>query len=346
MQFNKILFIGLGGAGQRHLRIFKDLLPSSTEFFCYRQIEKTPLLNQDFTVDTSSSIIKKYGLHQFESIEKAFLSAPDLAIISTPSSHHLSSMLMAAESGCGVFVEKPWSDSLKGFGKFKLEIERHNSPFFISFQRRYNPHFQRIHQLISSGSLGNIINAVFNVASYVPDWHSYENFKELYAVRSDLGGGVLLTEIHEIDLVNWWFGEAREVFCAGGTFGKGGIDVEDTAHLTIRYSGFDVQVNLCFMQRRNHRNIFVAGDLGCVEWNQLENRLVHEDYKTGEIKDVKLPDFKMDDMFVNQARDFISNHGAFSTKNQMYAAYWSQLIVEAAKESMTEGCFIQVTDTD
>ena len=346
MDFNKVLFIGLGGAGQRHLRIFKDLLPRNTEFFCYRHTEKTPLLNQNFTVKSSRAINVEYGLRQFKSLEEAFSSKPDLAIISTPSARHLEPMQMAAKAGCGVFVEKPWSDSLKGFKKFKSEIESRNLPFYISFQRRHHPHFQKIQKLISSGSLGQIINAVFNVASYVPNWHLYENFKELYAVRSDLGGGVLLTEIHEIDLANWWFGEASEVFCAGGTFGNKDIDVEDTAHITIRYPSFDAQINLCFMQRRNHRNIFIGGDLGCIEWSQEENRMVHEDYKSGKISDVTLPAFKMDDMFVRQAQHFIFDHGAVSTQNQIYAAYWSQLIVQCAKKSMAEGRFVQVIGDD
>ena len=105
MDFNKVLFIGLGGAGQRHLRIFKDLLPGNAELFCYRHTEKTPLLNQDFTVKSSSAINVEYGLRQFKSLEEAFSSKPDLAIISTPSACHLEPMQMAAKSGCGVFVE-------------------------------------------------------------------------------------------------------------------------------------------------------------------------------------------------------------------------------------------------
>ena len=45
---SKFLFIGLGGAGQRHLRIFRELLPNA-EFYGYRTTKKTPLLNNDFT---------------------------------------------------------------------------------------------------------------------------------------------------------------------------------------------------------------------------------------------------------------------------------------------------------
>ena len=47
---DRILFVGLGGAGQRHLRIFRSLLPN-TDFYAFRRNKKTPLLNSDFTVD-------------------------------------------------------------------------------------------------------------------------------------------------------------------------------------------------------------------------------------------------------------------------------------------------------
>ena len=35
---------------------------------------------------------------------------------------------------------------------------------------------------------------------YLPDWHSYEDYRKSYFSRKDLGGGVLLTLIHEIEI--------------------------------------------------------------------------------------------------------------------------------------------------
>ena len=45
---DRVLFVGLGGAGQRHLRIFRSLLPD-IDFYAFRRNKKTPLLNSDFT---------------------------------------------------------------------------------------------------------------------------------------------------------------------------------------------------------------------------------------------------------------------------------------------------------
>ena len=56
MDINKILFVGLGGAGQRHLRILKELLPVQTKFSAFRTKRKTPLLNGDFSIQYEQTV--------------------------------------------------------------------------------------------------------------------------------------------------------------------------------------------------------------------------------------------------------------------------------------------------
>ena len=119
MKYKKILFIGLGGAGQRHLRILYDLLPKSTDFFAFRSKSTTPLLNADFTVNSKSTLKKEYNLTELDSVESAFSIKPDLTVISTPSSLHVEYMMKAVENGSAVFVEKPWSNNLNNFTEFR-----------------------------------------------------------------------------------------------------------------------------------------------------------------------------------------------------------------------------------
>ena len=47
----------------------------------------------------------------------------------------------------------------------------------------------------------NLKNISVIVGSDVRLWHPYEDFRDLYACRSELGGGVLYTECHEIAVV-------------------------------------------------------------------------------------------------------------------------------------------------
>ena len=38
----------------------------------------------------------------------------------------------------------------------------------------------------------------------------------MYAAREDLGGGVILSQIHEMDLIYWFFGLPKAILCRGG----------------------------------------------------------------------------------------------------------------------------------
>jgi predicted dehydrogenase len=330
---NKILFIGLGGAGQRHLRIFRQLLPQSTVFAAYRHTGSTPLLQPDFSVDESNSIEEKFNLVMFKTLESAFADSPDLTVISTPTSCHLEPMMMAVAAGSGIFVEKPWSESLDGFMDFSNAVATKDLPFHISFQRRFHSQISHARQAVASGVIGRPVAANFTAYSNVPSWHPYEDWRSLYAVRPELGGGVLLTEIHEIDLVNWFFGVPEEVFCSGGNRGAEGLAVEDTVQMTLLYENFSVQIVLQFMHKNISRSFHIAGTEGDIFWDGIENRLEVIPFvgSTDKCDNLILTN---DAMFTAQAKRFLSNWTAGDTRESLDSAAGSLAIVEAAKRSM------------
>lgn len=337
MRIDRILFVGLGGAGQRHLRIFRDLLPRETEFSAFRAAKKTPLLKSDFSIDMNSTVEEQFDLKLFRSLEEAFDNNPDLVAISTPTSLHYEVARMAAERSIDIFIEKPFSHNLDGFDEFRDIVLRNNLICFISFQRRFHPYLSKIKELIETEKLGKIITANFNVGSYVPAWHPYEDFRELYACRSDLGGGVLLTEIHEIDLCYWYFGLPYCVYCAGGNYSDVKLDVEDTIHLTLKYSNFAVQVNLCFMQEHSSRDLYIAGTRGYVEWSMEGNVLILNNYRKGKKEVLADPEVTNDTMFYSQNSWFLNELNRSDNERYIEVAGASLAIVEAAKESMVKG---------
>jgi len=343
MKIRKIFLVGLGGAGQRHLRIFREFLPLETEFSAYRSIRKTPLLNRDFSVNNDSAIEKKYNIKLFNSLEEGLDNNPDLVVISTPSSLHFDVAKKAAQRNINIFVEKPFSHNLVGFKDFEEIVLKNELYFFVSFQRRFHTYLKKIKKIISNDRIGEIISAVFNVCTYVPAWHPYEDFKNLYACRSDLGGGVLLTEIHELDLCYWYFGLPEYVYCAGGNYSEVKLDVEDTAHVTLKYKDFVVQVNLCFMQRYNLRDLYIAGTKGYIEWKMDGNRLIISNYENNDKKVLSDPEYTNDAMFFSQASYFLEKFSRSDSKTYLEAARASLTIVEATKESMAKGTDIKVS---
>ena len=332
----KVLFIGLGGAGQRHLRIFNEFLPPETEYYAYRQTKTTPLLTPSFEVDDSKTLESAFNLCSFEDMDKAFLCEPDLTVISTPTSLHKVPMLKAAEANSGVFVEKPWAENLDKFDDFANQIIRKKLPFHISFQRRFNSEILSAFNAIKSGKIGRPISATFNVFSYVPAWHKYEDWKSLYAVRKDLGGGVLLTEIHEIDLACWFFGAPINVFCVGGNLGNDRLDVEDTIQATLIYSDFSIQITLCFMHRQPSRNFHIIGSKGDIVWSEQSQKCIVRDFDVEQdLKNASIANNQTnDDVFRQQARKFLSDWSPEDTKASLSAAFNSLAVVEAAKRSI------------
>ena len=158
--FKRILFIGLGGAGQRHLRLFKENSSDETELIAYRSRNQTPTLNPDFTVNSGNTLEELYGVKIYNSLDDAIDSSPDLAVIATPSSMHMKYAQLCANNGINIFVEKPLSHSHEGLIKLYKTVLKKKIFLQVGFQRRYHPHLNEIHNILKSEGIGAITNAI------------------------------------------------------------------------------------------------------------------------------------------------------------------------------------------
>jgi predicted dehydrogenase len=61
---------------------------------------------------------------------------------------------------------------------------------------RFHPCLQRLHELVLEKKVGQILSVRAEVGEYLPGWHTYEDYRQGYAARQDLGGGVILSQIH------------------------------------------------------------------------------------------------------------------------------------------------------
>jgi len=51
----------------------------------------------------------------------------------------------------------------------------------------------------------------------MPGFHTYEDYRTSYASRVDLGGGVVLTQIHELDYLQAIFGQPTSIYTLAGS---------------------------------------------------------------------------------------------------------------------------------
>ncbi|MCH8157703.1 MAG: Gfo/Idh/MocA family oxidoreductase [Nitrospinae bacterium] len=261
----RALFFGLGGVGQRHLRNLKMLRPQ-VEIAAVRHSQRVFEVGNDLKADSSTNIEKKYDIQVMTSFEEGLKFKPDLAVVANPSSLHVETVANLVENGIPVFVEKPLVTSREGLMRLTDLTARKQVPVMVAYQMRFHPCVIRLKELLDQKKIGPISSVEISIHSYMPAWHEYEKPEEFYAGKNSLGGGVVLTEIHEIDLLSWFFDSTKKVMAFGGTLGPYALDVEDTVGAVLECESggrtFPVSLMMSFMQKPPTRRLVVNGAEG------------------------------------------------------------------------------------
>ena len=122
--------------------------------------------------------------------------------------------------------------------------------------------------LLDDKRVGKVLAVRAEFGSYLPEWRPGRDYRENYAVRAALGGGILLDAVHELDYLGWLFGDVADVLCTAGHVSELAGDTEDLAEVTLRFeSGVLAQVHLDYLQRAYRRNLQVIGDAGTIVWD-------------------------------------------------------------------------------
>ena len=248
----KILVIGYGSIGKRHI---KNILKISNN-----QIIVCTKHKDDF--------LRKSECLVYESLNDCLSEKPDIGLITNVTSLHIDTAIKLARSNCHLLVEKPLSHSVKNIKKLLKILEKNNSITLMGCNLRFHPCIKKIRDLILKKKIGNVISARVENGSYLPDWHPKEDYRSSYAARKDLGGGVLLTMIHELDYLIWFFGRAKDVFSITGKFSDLKISADDFSAMLIKFKNKVIaEIHLDYFQRSKIRSCKVIGTKGIIYWN-------------------------------------------------------------------------------
>jgi predicted dehydrogenase len=192
--------------------------------------------------------------------------------------------------------------------------------------------------LLDDKRVGAVRAARVEFGSYLPEWRPGRDYRENYAVRNELGGGILLDAVHELDYLTWLFGDAADVLCTAGHVSELSGDTEDLAEVTIRFeSGVLAQVHLDYLQRTYRRNLQVIGDTGTIVWD-YPTHAVSVLAPDGASDTEQAMDEEPNEMYLEELRHFVHRlEGAESHAVDGREALRSLRLVEAAKTSAREG---------
>lgn len=345
----KVLFVGLGGIGQRHLRNLRAIMGDSIEVHAYRVRGLTRTLNDQLEVEPGADLESKYDVRVHHDLDLALATRPDAVFICNPSSLHVPVAMAAVEAGCHIFVEKPLSHQLD---QVELLIQRAESlgrVGFVAYQLRFHPCLCLLHSWISQKRIGRLLSARVEVGEYLPHWHKYEDYRQMYASRADLGGGVILSQIHEIDYLYWMFGLPRRVFTLGGHLSSLDVNVEDVASSLLDFEvdgqPVPVQLHQDYVQRPASRGCVVLGDEGKIVMSLSGLSLDRYDSDGQLAEHHSFEGFSRNDAFLAEMNHFLDCvNGKAAPFITLRDGAQSLRIALAAQRSLTTGQIVELAD--
>ena len=343
----KALVVGLGGIGQRHVRNLRALLGDSLQILAYRVRCLSYVITPTLELDAQRNLESEYGIQAFDKLESALAEEPQIALICNPSSLHVPTALACVKAGCDLFLEKPVSSSMDGVTELMEAAEKNRRVVMIGYQLRFHPCLQSLQEIVRSGVLGHLLAVRAVVGEYLPAWHRYEDYRQMYASRADLGGGVILSQIHEFDYLYSMFGLPRRIFSVGGHWSRLGVDVEDSAS-TLMECCFDrrslpVHLQQDYLQRPSSRACEVIGDEGKVLMDLAGLSLSRYD-REGKLADFReWRNFERNQLFVDEMKHFLD---CVETRRDplvgLAEGVESLRMALAAKESIVQGGLIEL----
>jgi len=287
----RILVIGGGSIGKRHIRNLQTL--GYHDIYCLKRNN-----DKKFAEDVNVGVITNYT--------QMAKHVPDVVFICNPTSLHIKGLKYAISVDAHIFMEKPLIHNRKGLSEARNLLSGYNGTFFIGFMLRYHPLVQKIKQILDDSLIGEIYNARFEFGSFLPFWHPNEDYKINYAARSDLGGGVINTITHEVDLIQYFFGEPELITCRAASFSMLGTDVEEQCEAIFEYPDNQISLHLDYLQKDYERSIRILGVNGKIRWNWHDNYLELKTYQEAAQK-IHQPDpYDINQLYLDEIKDFFS----------------------------------------
>ncbi len=257
----KFLIAGLGSIGRRY---FRNLIALGEKDIVLLRTRKATLPDDElvgYPVETDLG----------EALQKH---QPDAVIVANPTSMHLDVAIPAAQAGRAILLEKPVSHSLDRLDVLQNVAHKSGSKILVGFQFRYHPTLNKARELIQSNVLGKILTVHAHWGEYLPQWHPWEDYRQSYAARADLGGGVIVTLTHPLDYLRYLLGDLESLWSFNGHISPLDMNVEDVAEIGLKFSNGAVGgVHVNYFQRPPVHRLEIVGTNGTLHWDNADGIL-------------------------------------------------------------------------
>ena len=206
----------------------------------------------DLDMEAASSVGELYGVRAFQDPE-TFLAESDIdaVIVSTPTRSHYELGKQALVAGKHLLLEKPMCSSVEE-AKELIELAKEKSLVLsVGFIERHNPVVSFTRDLITKGTLGNIISISARRVSSYP-------------ARIRDVGVIMDLAVHDIDVLRYLTGdEVQNVYAQAGRSRHDKF--EDHANIMLKYrSGISGYIETNWLTPMRVRKVYITCSKGFV----------------------------------------------------------------------------------
>ncbi len=294
----KITFlqIGLGSMGKRRIRNL---------FFNGER----DIIGFDILPERIEEAKTKYGIKTVDGLKKLSNKDFDVMIISVPPDKHGDYIRMALQNKKHFFVEHPVNDDGYNdvFNNKDLKIVKAPS----CTMRFYTP-IKMIKNILEEGKIGKILAFQYHMGQYLPDWHPWEDFRQVYFSKKETGACREMLPF-ELIWINWLMNSG--VADISGTITKISdldMDADDIILAKLKYkNGILGNIIIDVIARKPFRTLRILGSEGVLDWERFDSIIKLYDARSKNTETIPVPKGHPETDYVNEEEQYNDEIKAF-----------------------------------
>ena len=256
----KVLIIGLGSIALKHIKALQELYSSVVIYALRRKGELSKGIE---------GVIEVFDISEIEVDTLSFI------LISNPTSAHYQTIREVIAYKKPLFIEKPLFGALsREANELVTKVEKQGIQTYVACNLRYLECIAKTKELLANKRI-NEVNVY--CGSYLPDWRPNVDFRKVYSANKEMGGGVHIDLIHELDYVYWLFGTPIHTQSFFSNKSSLNITAYDYANYLWEYDDFSVSVVLNYYRRDRKRTLEILTDEGTYLVDLLKNTILYND---------------------------------------------------------------------
>lgn len=251
------------------------------------------------------------NIYSFKEINKEDF---DFFLISNVTSKHSETIEQLIKFQKPLFIEKPVFGEVNSVNETLVKrVLEAKIPTYVACSLRFLDCLQEIKQLLKNARI-NEVNIYSG--SYLPNWRPGTDFRKSYSARKELGGGVHIDLIHELDYLYWLFGEPTNTTSTFSSKSSLDISSYDYAHYLWGYAHFNADVILNYYRKDTKRTLEIVNSEETFLVDLVKNKI----YKNDE--EIYSSDQKLTDTYTPQMKFFLDKvmkgNNGFNTIDEAY----------------------------